>query len=141
VNKSKELERFLAKVFKSIPGVVDVKENGFGWGTDFGTDLIVTMKQSLGNLEFENKIIVQVKSFEGKHYDLNAVDQIKTGLKNYSGTAGMIITTAEKTEELKDRIQKASEETKKPIALLASEDVARFVIKHKPELLFDLRIS
>lgn len=137
MHKSKSLERFLAKVFRRIPSVVDVDENGFGWGTDYGADLIVTMSTSLGNMSFDHKIIVQVKSFEGKHSDFQAVQQVKTGIEKYSGTAGMIITTAEKTEELESRVQEQSEELGIPIDLLASEDVARFVIKHAPEMLFN----
>ena len=49
MNKSKDLELYLAKVFRKVEGVVDVKENGSGWGTDHGADLIVTFK----NLNFE----------------------------------------------------------------------------------------
>jgi hypothetical protein len=138
MHKSKNLERFLAKVFWKIPGVIDVNENGFGWGTDYGADLIVTMNTSLGNLEFENRIIVQIKSFEGTHNDLEAVEQVKTGIEKYAGTAGMIITTATKSEELESKVQNTSDEIELPIDLLASEDVARFVIKHAPELLFKL---
>ncbi len=138
MNKSKNLERFLAKVFRKIPGVIDVNENGFGWGTDYGADLIVTMSTSLGNLEFENKIIVQVKSFEGTHHNLDAVEQIKTGINQYKGTAGMIITTAEKSEELEDKVKECSDEIGVPIDLLAFDDVAKFVIKHAPELIFKL---
>lgn len=138
MHKSKNLERFLARVFRKIPGVIDVNENGFGWGTDYGADLIVTMSAALGNLEFENKIIVQIKSFEGSHHDLNAVKQVITGIRKYEGTAGMIITTAKKSEELESEVQEASEEIGRPIDLLASDDVAKFVIKHAPELLFKL---
>ena len=50
----------------------------------------------------------------------------------------MVITTAVKTEELEAEIRNASEETGVPIDLLASEDVARFVIKYASELLFNL---
>ena len=138
MHKSKNLERFLAKVFRKIPGVIDVNENGFGWGTDFGADLIVTMRTALGNLEFENKIIVQIKSFEGSHQDIAAVQQIKTGIEKYTGTAGMLITTAKKSEALESKIQEVAEEIGRPIDLLAAEDVAKFVIKHAPELLFKI---
>lgn len=138
MHTSKNLERFLAKVFRKIPGVIDVNENGFGWGTDYGADLIVTMSTALGNLEFENKIIVQIKSFEGDHNDLDAVEQVKIGIEKYAGTAGMIITTGNKTEALESKVQKVSEEIGRPIDLLAADDVAKFVIKHAPELLFKL---
>ena len=138
MNKHKNLERFLAKVFRRIPNVVDVIENGFGWGTDYGADLIVTSKSSIANLEFENKIIVQVKSFEGAHKGINAVEQVKMGIEKFDGSSGMVITTAEKTERLESEIQKASEAIGKPIDLLAVEDVSKFVIKHAPDLLFNL---
>ncbi len=138
MHKNKYLERFLAKVFRKIPGVVDVNENGFGWGTDYGADLIVTTRSPLGGLEFENIIIVQIKSFEGNHYDLSAVDQVKTGIEQYNGTAGMIITTAQRTEELENKIEKIQEELNCPIGLLAGDDVAKFVIKNASDLLFRL---
>ncbi|HRZ28183.1 MAG TPA: restriction endonuclease [Spirochaetota bacterium] len=141
MHKSKNLERFLAKVFKKVPGVIDVNENGFGWGTDFGADLIVTMVSVLGNLEFENKIIVQVKSYEDEHHDLEAVQQIKTGIEKYTGTAGLLITTGKKTESLENKLQEVSDELNKPIDLLSGEDVARFIIKHAPEYLFNLDSS
>ncbi len=92
----------------------------------------------MGNLEFENKIIVQIKSFEGSHQDIDAVKQIKTGLEKYEGTAGMLITTAKKSEALENKIQEVSKEIGLPIDLLAADDVAKFVIKHAPELLFKL---
>ncbi len=138
MHKSKSLERFLAKVFRKVPGVIDVNENGFGWGTDYGADLIVTMRLSIGNLEFENKIVVQVKSFEGEHYDLEAIEQVKTGIEKYDATAGMIITTAQRTEVLEEKIQKISNEIGCPIDLLSGEDVAIFVIKNAIDLLFRL---
>lgn len=138
MNKGKALERFLAKVFRKIPGVINVNENGFGFKSDYGADLIVTFGFPLANLQFEERIIVQVKSFEGGHYDLNAVNQVVNGIKKFGGTAGIIITTAEKTESLEKAIIKASEETGCPIDLLAGKDIAKFIIKHAPELLFKM---
>lgn len=138
MHKSKNLERFLAKVFRKIPGVIDVNENGFGWGTDYGADLIVTIRASIGNLDFENKIVVQVKSFDGEHYDLEAVEQVKTAIEKYDATAGMIITTAQRTEVLENKIQDISNEISCPIDLLSGEDVAKLVIKNASDLLFRL---
>lgn len=138
MHKSKNLERFLAKVFRKIPGVVDVNENGFGWGTDYGADLIVTIRSSIGKLELENKIVVQIKSFEGDHYDLSAVEQVKTGIEKYNARAGMIITTAQRTEALENKIQEISNKLDCPIDLLSGEEVAKFVIKNASELLFKL---
>ena len=137
-HKSKRLERFLARVFRNVPGVIDVIENGFGWGTDYGADLIVIIHSSVCNIEFENKIVIQIKSFEGKHYDLTAVEQVKIGIEKYSAAAGMIITTAQSTVELEDKIQEVSNEIDVPIDLLSGEDVAKFVIKYASDLLFRL---
>ena len=69
MNRGKKLEGFLAEVFRRIPGVVDVNENGSGWGTDFGADLIVTVKVSVAGLDLEHKIVVQVKSHERETRD------------------------------------------------------------------------
>ncbi len=135
-HKSKNLERFLAQVFEKTPGVEEIKEHGRGgWRTDHGADLIVTMLDPLG---FERKIIVQVKSYEGEHLDLSAVEQVKTGIEEFGGDAGMIITTAEGTEKLEDEIEKISRDINRPITLLAGREVSGFVIKHAPELLFNL---
>ena len=89
-------------------------------------------------LGLERTIIVQVKSYEGEHQELGAVRQVKTGIKKFGGDAGMIITTAEGTEVLEDEIKKISKKINRPITLLAGREVSAFVIKHAPELLFNL---
>jgi hypothetical protein len=140
-HKSKKLEFFLAKVFRRIPNVKEVKENGSGFGTDYGADLIVTMVNSIGNLEIKTKIIIQIKSYENDHNDLNAVDQIKTGIKKYDAQAGILITTAQATKVLNEKILKVSEEINCPIDLLSGDNVAKFVIKHASDLVFNLSTS
>ena len=85
-----------------------------------------------------SKIIVQIKSFEGNHYDLSAVDQVKTGIEKYDGTAGMIITTAQRTEALENKIQNISKVLDCHIDLLAGDEVAKFIIKNASDLLFRL---
>ena len=47
MNKGKKLEKILAKVFRNIPNVVDVYENGSGWRSDHGADLIITVKYKI----------------------------------------------------------------------------------------------
>lgn len=132
MNKSKDLEVFLAKVFKKVEGVVNVKENGSGWRSDNGADLIVTFK----NLNIENKVVIQIKSFEGSHYSLEAVSQIENAIDVYGANAGLIITTASTTEALDSAIQTLNEKIDKQIDLMAGEDVARFVLKYAPEMVF-----
>lgn len=137
-HRSKTLERFFAKVFRRLPGVVEVNENGFGWGTDYGADLIITMKSSIANISLDNRVVVQVKSFTDEHYCLSAIEQVKEGVKHYDAVAGIIITTAQKTEQLESAIRAASDEIGKPIDLLAGDDVAKFVIENAPDLIFNL---
>ena len=133
MNKSKKLESFLAKVFKKVPGVEYVKENGSGYGTDHGADLIVRMCTELGH---KHLVIVQAKSYEGPHRDLKAVEQVKEGISKYKGVAGMVITTGERTQELEEKVQEVSENINIRIDLLDGTDLAKFVIKYAPELLF-----
>lgn len=132
----KKLEDFLVKVFHKIPGVQ--AELNRGWGSDFGADIIVNIGTQIGNIDLQQKVVVQVKAYEDKHYNLLAVDQVRTAIKKFGATAGMIITTGQKTEQLEDAVQKASEDVGRPIDLIAGEDVARFVLKHAPELVFNL---
>lgn len=139
-HKGKNLERYFARVFRQIPNVVDVNENGFGWKTDYGADLIVTTSTTISNIQFENKIVVQIKSYTGAHYDLNAVRQVETAIEKFNASAGIIITTATRTKDLEKKVEEVSQKIDKPIELIAGEDVAKFVIKYDKEqsLIFDL---
>jgi hypothetical protein len=134
MNKSKNLETYLAKVFRKVDGVVEVKENGSGYGTDYGADLIVTFK----NLNFVNTVVVQIKSFDGSHHSLEAVSQTKKAISQYDATAGIIITTATSTEALESAVHNLSEVVGKPVELIAGEDVAKFVLKYAPEMVFNV---
>jgi len=137
-HSGKNLEHFLAKVFTKIPNVEKVIENGSGWGTDHGADLIVEYKSGLPivGLEQVKRVIVQVKSYEGAHWETNAVEQIKTGIAQYGASAGMLVTTGEKTKAIQEAIDNLSTEINVPIALVAGEDVAKFVIRFYSESLF-----
>lgn len=126
-------------MFRRIPSVTEVVENGSRWGTDHGADLIVTTSSYLGTLEISNTVIVQIKSHEGVDYDLTAVEQIEAGIKKYTASAGFIITTAEKSDDLEQATRKLEKKIDLPVVLLASDDLVRFVIKHAPELLFELK--
>ena len=144
-----QLEGLIAEVFRKIPRVVSVREHGKhkGWGTDNGADLIVTYKSGLGisNLEKEELLVVQVKSYGGQHWEINAVKQIGEAIKEFNANAGMLITTAESTETLEKAIEELSNRLSKgpdegglgkeiPISLIAGKDVARFVFRYGGEL-------
>lgn len=138
-HQGKKLECFLADVFRQIPGV-EVQENGSGWGTDHGADLILTRKVTVGeSIDFDYKIVVQVKSYKGEVFDTQAVDQIETAFKEYQPDAGMIITTGERTEILENAVDDVSNKLGRPVTLLAGSEVAEFVIKNAADLIFPFR--
>ena len=113
-----KLESLIAEVFRKVPNVVDVKEHGKhkGWGTDSGADIIVTYKSGLcvSNLEKDELLVVQVKSYVGQHWETSAVEQIETAIKEFQADAGLIITTAETTEKLEKAIDDLSNKLSKP---------------------------
>lgn len=144
------LEGLIAQVFRKIPGVTNVSEHGKykGWGTDNGADLIVTYKSGLAisNLEKEETLVVQVKSYSGAHGEVNAVNQIGAAIRAFNANAGMLVTTGKSTEilekaieELSNRLSKSPEEgglgKDIPISLIAGPDVAKFVLRHGGELI------
>ena len=135
----KKLEEFIAMTFEKVPNVISVKQNGSCWGTDFGADIIVTYSTGLPikGLRQEAKMIVQVKSYTGIHWSDEAVEQIKTGIEKYEASSALLVSTAEPSEDLMKSIEKAEKKIKKPIALLAGEDVARFFLKYGYEYLFE----
>lgn len=139
MHTGKKLEGFLARVFRTIPGIA-VNENGSGWGTDYGADLIVTTKVPVGEtVDFEYKIVVQVKSLAGEVGEKKggeAVNQITTAINKFDADAGMIITTGERTEKLEIEISEVSKKLNRPVELMAGKEVAEFVIKNAPELIF-----
>lgn len=140
----KKLEYFLAEVFKQIPEVLEVKVNGSQWGTDYGADIIVTYAGSFYNcfaIEPQT-LVVQVKSFEGNHWDTKAVDQLKTAISKYEATMGLILTTGERTQELEKKFEELENELNVshknvPIYLLAGIEVAQFVLKNGMDILLD----
>jgi hypothetical protein len=134
MNRSKEFERFLHRIFESMPSVESI-QNGFGWRTDHGADLIVSFHNPLVGVSLSSRLVVQAKSYEGDHYDLKAIDQLVEGIEKYNADGGLLITTAEKTESLEDYVRQKVEETGKIIDVIAGADVARFVIRYAPDML------
>lgn len=134
MNKSKEFERFLHRIFSSMPNTISI-QNGFGWRTDNGADLLVEFENPIIGVNVTTKLIVQAKSYSGQHFDTNAIDQIVEGIKKYNADAGLLITTANETEVLEEYLRKKSEEIGKTIDVIAGNEVAKFVLRYAPELL------
>lgn len=120
----------MAEVFRKVPDVIEVKENGAGWKTDFGADLIVKTKKDL--------IVVQVKSFVGEVWNTACVDQIKTAIEKFDATYGIIITTGQSTPVLDNAVKKLADDMKKKnikVRLVSGAGVAKFVLKYGLKLI------
>lgn len=141
----KSLEEFLCLIFKKIPNVVEVKNNGSGFGTDYGADIIVTYSNGLPilNMQENETMVIQVKSFIGNHSDLTAVDQILTAIKQFETKAGLIISTGDCTDELESAVEKANlkfikDKENKRVFLMTGGEVASFVLKFGAQELLDI---
>jgi len=134
MNKSKEFERFLNRIFSSMPNTVS-SPNGFGWKTDKGADLLVEFGNPIAGVNVTTKLVVQAKAYIGDHFDKKAVDQIVEGINAYNADGGLLITTANETEVLEKYVRERSEDIGKTIDVIAGNDVAKFVLRYAPELL------
>ncbi len=136
----KNLEYFIAKIIERMPNVREVKVNGSGWKSDFGADILVTYNSGLEILDLEKEeiLVVQVKSYEGQHYDLHAVEQIKAAIEKFEASMGLIITTAETTHEIEKAVETLSKNLKKPISIISGADVAKFLIKYASDLIINI---
>lgn len=132
-----DLECLLAEVFKKVPGVTDVKWQG-GAG-DHGADILVRFDGGLPipGLEKQSVLVVQVKSFEGDHWDTRAVEDIRRAFEHYpEASMGLIISTANAiTTPVEQELDRLREEGGKPVSVLVGSDVAAFLLRLGAKLL------
>ena len=122
----KDLEIFLAKVFRKIPGVIEVKENGRGWKSDHGADLIV---------EYDNGecAVIQIKSYIDSVEYTNAVSQLEMAINFYHADKGILITTGETTGQLEvpmHRLKLKMRNQNVEVKLIAGNEVSKFVLQY-----------
>lgn len=132
-----DLEALISEVFKKVSGVKDVIWQG-GAG-DHGADILVTFESGLPipGLEQQQMVVVQVKSFEGEHWDTKAVEDIRRAFEYYpDASMGLIVSTATASSStLETELDKLKEEMGKPVALLIGADVAAFLLRFGAKLL------
>ena len=124
---NKALEDLLAEIFKNVPGVKDVEKKG--GPKDHGADLLVHFESGMPIPP--QTCVVQVKSFEGEHWDTGAVNDIKRAFEHYpEADMGLIVSTAaSSTNVLDEAIDKLQKRTGKSVSLLIGKDVADFVLR------------
>lgn len=131
------LEGLMAEVLKGLPAVKDVQRQG-GAG-DRGADILVIVEQGhplTGDVK-QTTCVVQVKSFEGEHWDTRAVEDIRRAFEAYpDAEAGLIVSTASKSgPTLETELDKLKVATGKHVSLLIGEDVALFVLRYGAHLI------
>ena len=133
----KNLEPFLMKVFKKMPGVKAVRK-----GPDKnGADLEIEFERGLDieGLQRPEVCAVQVKSYEGKMGYIQAINDIRKAFKTAEDygreySCGLIVSTAlEMTPEFEDALQKLKKDTGKDVGILLGKDLARMVVKYIEE--------
>jgi len=130
------LEKLIADVFRSIPGVKEVQEQG-GRG-EHGADLKVIFEWEVPilGIQEERKWVVQVKSFEGEMWATEAADQIQHALEYWKADVGIIVSTSSSSSEVLDKaLETLRKDTGKPVILLIGKDVASFLLHFGSELL------
>ena len=132
-----DLEKPIAEIFRNVPGVKEVKEQG-GAG-ERGADLQVIFEWEVPILGIQEQCtcVVQVKAFEGEMWETRAVDQIREALQYWSADMGIIVSTASSgSEALDTALDQLRQDTGKPVSLLIGEDVAAFLLRFGGPLLF-----
>ena len=93
---------------------------------DHGADLEVEIETIPPLVQ---KLVVQVKSYEGKIGDTRAVEDIANTIDD--ADMGLIVSTATSVSAgFRDAMDKLKEEKGKPVELLYGSELAHFVLKY-----------
>lgn len=128
----KILEGFVAKVLRKIYPNDTVFENGSGWKSDHGADLIVGNVID-GTSIIYRPLVIQVKSYVGEVDDPRCIDnivaQLEEAIKYYEANGAFLITTGYSTLALEAAIEKLEHDINTDIDIIAGDDFARLVLR------------
>lgn len=128
---AKFLEKLVENVIARLPGVREVHH--LQGRADRGADLIAVMESThpITQELTQAFCVIQVKSFEGEHWDTRAVEDIRKAFKAHpEATEGLIVSTAaHSTEALESKLEALRRELGRPVNLLIGEEVAALVIR------------
>ncbi len=118
-----EFEHLLVPLLESVYGEGSVEHKG-GAG-EKGADLLVTTRGPLG-LVF--KTAIQAKLYDGKHFDLHPVEQLRWARDNHGVQAGVVLTTAEEvSQEVQEALTKAAEDLQIDVRVWTRDDFVRLL--------------
>ncbi len=127
----RRLELLSGEILKAIPRA---RVTHVGGASDHGTDIIVEYDDWLvtEGLQPPRKCLVQVKSYEGEHWDTRAVQDLERAFERYpDADTGLIISTADKsTPQLEAALDKLRDKLGKPLGLLIGPSLARFMLRY-----------
>ena len=135
-HRGKDLEPLVEKVFERVPGVKTVEQRK--GSSDKGADLLVELEAG-GISGLTQTLVVQVKSWEDKHDNPEAVDQIRRALQYHGADMGLIVSTAESAgENLEKALERLNNDLEKPVSLLIGADLAAFFLHYGGDLFREL---
>ena len=122
---NKDLEELIAATLKRVPGVKRVEH--MKGRADRGADLEVDLETIPLLVQ---KLVVQVKSYEGEISDTMAVEDIANTIDD--ADMGLIVSTATSvSKDFSDAMDKLGEKKGKPVGLLYGSELAHFVLKYR----------
>jgi restriction endonuclease Mrr len=145
----KKLEDFVNKLFSAVYSKkykeVEIEDNGSGWKTDYGADLIMTYKEEFDKIGLEREIVVvvQVKSYKWSINDDKAIEQCKTAIEKFNADYALIVTTANSSEKFEEKLEKYSsayggskkdDKSLKIISLIDGPMLAKLYLEYMEEL-------
>ena len=120
----KDLEELIAATLKRVPGVKRVEH--MKGRADRGADLEVKIETIPLLVQ---KLVVQVKSYEGEISGTKAVEDIANTIDD--ADMGLIVSTATSVSDgFRDAMGKLEEKKGKPVRLLYGSELAHFVLKY-----------
>lgn len=121
-----EFEHLIIPLLESVYGDGTVEHHG-GAG-EKGADLIVT---TVGPLGIRFKTAIQVKMYDGTHYDSHPLDQLRWAREEHCVQAGVVLTTAtEVSPEFQEGLIKLGEELKIDIQAWTRNDFVRLLLAY-----------
>ena len=121
---NKVLEELIAATLKRVPGVKRVEH--MKGRADRGADLEVDLETIPLLVQ---KLVVQVKSYEGEISDTRAVEDIANTIDD--ADMGLIVSTATSVSDgFGKAMDKLAEKKGKPVGLLYGSELAHFVLKY-----------